>query len=269
MRAVAGQERRLPQYEPTGGARGGVVRDRVSGRADEAGEHLGRITGRRRRADDGGRGAVVPGQPQEAAEDERDVGAEDAAVPMRLVHDHEVQPLEDGGEPLVARQQGPVQHVRVREQDVRVAAGPVAVLARSVAVVRGGPQPLEDQAAQGQQLVRRQRLRGGEVEGRRPAAGRGRRAADRRVQHRLQVPQRLSRGRPRRDDDVRPVVGQVRGLDLVGVGALDAGAHEGIADAGVQPVGPRDRASGPGRQILDVRHPVGTGAEPGDDVEEL
>ena len=64
-------------------------------------------------------------------------------------------------------------------------------------------------------------------------------------------------------------MGVVRGLDLMRVGHLDSRGHERIADRRVQPRRPVDGVPGASGQVLDMRHPVGAFAEPGDDVEEL
>ena len=84
-----------------------------------------------------GRG-VVRGDAAEPAQDLGDVRAEDAAVAVALVDDHDPQAAEEAAPAGVVRQQPAVQHVRVGQQVVGVRLRPGALRDRGVAVVAGG-----------------------------------------------------------------------------------------------------------------------------------
>ena len=73
----------------------------------------------------------------EAAEDVPDVRSENAAVDVRLVDDDVGQVREHVAPPVVVRQHADVQHVGVREHEVRPLADLPAALGLGVAVVDG------------------------------------------------------------------------------------------------------------------------------------
>jgi hypothetical protein len=75
------------------------------------------------------------------------VGAEDAAVHVRLVDDDVAQVREDVSPTVVVREHAHVEHVGVREDDVRPLPDLPTALARCVAVVDGGLEPLEPESA--------------------------------------------------------------------------------------------------------------------------
>ena len=80
-------------------------------------------------------------------EDVGDVGAEDAPVDVRLVDDDVAEVLEDVPPAVVVREDAHVEHVRVREDDVRPLADLPAALGLGVAVVDRRPQPRHMNAA--------------------------------------------------------------------------------------------------------------------------
>ena len=81
------------------------------------------------------------------------MGAEHPAVAVALVHDDIAQRAQERRPPAVPGQQGPVQHVGVGQHVRRVLADPVAILRRSVAVVRRRAQPWNIQGVEGTELV--------------------------------------------------------------------------------------------------------------------
>jgi len=68
------------------------------------------------------------------------VGAEDAAVHVRFVDDDVAQVVQDVGPAVVVREDADMQHVRVRQDDVRPAPDLPALLGRRVPVVDRCPQ---------------------------------------------------------------------------------------------------------------------------------
>jgi hypothetical protein len=124
------------------------------------------------------------------------VRAEDAAVDVRLVDDDVAEVREHVSPAVVVREDADVEHVRVREDEVRPLADLPAALARRVAVVDRRLQALEPQLAERARLVLRERLRRVEVE-----RARLRLARDR-VEHGQVERERLPGRRARRDDDV-------------------------------------------------------------------
>ncbi|MCZ7564158.1 MAG: hypothetical protein M5U08_10525 [Burkholderiales bacterium] len=144
--------------------------------------------------------------------------AEDAAVGVQLVDDHVAQALEELRPLGVMRQDPGVQHVRIGDDDVAVGAHGAARIARRVAVERAGAHA---EAACGVQcedlgdLVLRERLGGEEVERLGPAA-------ERRIEHRQVVAERLARRGRRHHDGVAAGRDVVPGGALVRVEPLDA-----------------------------------------------
>src|SRR5207253_3110471 len=78
---------------------------------------------------------VDPRQPPQAPQDVGDVRAEDAAVDVRLVDDDEAEVVEEVAPEVVAREDADVEHVRVREHEIRPAADLASPLGRRVSVV--------------------------------------------------------------------------------------------------------------------------------------
>ena len=109
-------------------------------------------------------GVVDPREPPQPPQHVRDVRAEDASVHVRLVDDDVAQVREDVAPAVVVREDADVEHVRVREDDVRPLADLPASLARRVAVVDRGPEALEPELGERSGLILRERLRRVEVE---------------------------------------------------------------------------------------------------------
>ena len=109
-------------------------------------------------------GAVDPREPPQPAQDVRDVRAEDAAVDVRLVDDDEAEVVEEVAPQVVSRQDADVEHVRVREHEVRPAADLAPPLGRRVPVV--------DRRADAR--ARRARRASAPGPARAPSSGRGR-----------------------------------------------------------------------------------------------
>ena len=163
--------------------------------------------------------------------------AEDAAVDVRLVDDDVAEVREDVSPAVVVREDADVEHVRVREDDVRPLADLPAPLARRVAVVDRGPEPLQPELRERARLILRERLRRVEVE----------RACLRLARDRVEDGQvereRLPRRGAGRDDDVLAALRGLPGLGLVSVERRDAGRDERGRDARVEVV----------RQRLELR----------------
>ena len=163
-----------------------------------------RVRHRRRRQHDRRTRSVAGADPQQAAQQERHVRAEQPAVGVALVQHDIAQAAQIARPSAVLRQQRAVQHVGVAEQPPPVLAGPVALGERGVAVVGRGAHVREVERRERPQLVRGQRLGGREVQGRgAPVRGEGR-------QHRQLVGQRLPRRRAGRHHDVPSGVRQAR-----------------------------------------------------------
>jgi hypothetical protein len=94
------------------------------------------------------------------------VGAEHPAVDVRLVHDDVPQVREDVSPTVVVGEDAHVEHVRVREDDVRPGADLPPPFVLRVAVVNRGAEARELQRAERSRLVLRQRL--GRIEVERP-----------------------------------------------------------------------------------------------------
>ena len=143
--------------------------------------------------------------------------AEDAAVDVRLVDDDEAEVVEEVAPEVVSRQDADVEHVGVREHDVRPAADLPAPFGRRVAVVDRRAHAGDAELRERTRLILRERLRRVEVERARVAVG-GERVEDGEVER-----ERLPRRGAGRDDDVAVARGRVR-LRLVRVELGDAAA---------------------------------------------
>ena len=163
-------ERRVPEHEVLLATRRAVV---VDHRDLTAGECRGQLTG----VADGGAAqhvaelaAVVAHESFEPAQHERHVTAEDAAVRMHLVDDHIAQVAQETRPLGVLRQDAGVQHVGIRQDEVRLAAQFLARARRRVAIVDAGVQHGPElqsglrQTREALQLILRQRLGGEQVE---------------------------------------------------------------------------------------------------------
>ena len=158
-------DRRVPHRDRALGDGRAVALD--DGEVVEAGEALGELAGvadRGARHQEARGGAVGAGDAPEPSEHVGDVGAEHAAVDVRLVDDHDREVGEEVPPRGVVREDPEVQHVGVGEDDVAVAADRRALLARRVAVVDREPGVLDVEAVERARLVLGERLRRVEVE---------------------------------------------------------------------------------------------------------
>ena len=129
------EQRRVPERDRPLGARRRIVLDDGRLLARERARELAGVR-------DGGRGeqelrlgSVDPREPPQPPQDVRDVRAEDAAVDVRLVDHDESEVVEEVAPEVVPRQDADVEHVRVREHEVRPAADLAPPLGRGVSVV--------------------------------------------------------------------------------------------------------------------------------------
>jgi hypothetical protein len=109
-------------------------------------------------------GAVPLGEPAQPPQHQRDVPAEHAAGHVRLVDDHERQPVEQVAHRAVVGQQAVVQQVRVGQHPVGGPADRVALGWSGCPRRRGGAQLRQPPGAERPQLVVGERLGRGEVE---------------------------------------------------------------------------------------------------------
>ena len=159
--------------------------------------------------------------------------AEDAAIHVRFVDDDVAQVCEDVSPAVVVREDADVEHVRVREHDVRPLADLPASFRGRVAVVDRGPESLEPELRERSGLILRERLRRVEVE--RPDLRiTGDRVEDGKVER-----EGLPRGGAGRDDDVLAALCRFPRFGLVSEERRDAGRDEGRRDAWVEVVGKR------------------------------
>ena len=115
-----------------------VVADHGRLDAEQRVRELARVRDRRRGEQELRLGAVDARQPPQAAQHVRDVRAEHAAVDVRLVDDDVAEVVQHVRPEVVARQHADVEHVGVREHEVRPLADLPAPLLRRVAVVDRG-----------------------------------------------------------------------------------------------------------------------------------
>src|SRR5439155_16233914 len=109
-------------------------------------------------------GAIDARETPQPPENVADVGAEDAAIDVRLVDDDIAEVGEDVTPAVVVWQYAQVEHVRVGQDQVRPLADLPAALALGIAVVDRRADTLDVQLAEGADLILRQRLRRVEVE---------------------------------------------------------------------------------------------------------
>jgi hypothetical protein len=237
----------VPERDRPFRARRAVVADRVRVEAGEGARELRRVRDRRRGEKELRRGAVDAGQPPEAPDDVPDVRAEDAAVDVRLVDDDVAEVRQHVAPAVVVGEHANVEHVRVRQDDVRPLADLPALVGRRVAVVDGGPDARRAELREAARLVLRERLRRIEVE--RAEL----RLARERVEHRQVERERLAGRSAGRDDDVLAAPRCLPRGGLVRVEARDAGVRERFADARVDLVGNCHGARLAGRLLADVR----------------
>ena len=214
--------------------------------SEPPGGHCG-IGHRGRREDERRVRAVQRADPAEAAQHVGDVGAEDPAVVVGLI-DHDVlQRAQESGPSGVPGQQRPVQHVGVGQDVLAVVAGPVALLARTVAVV--GREPYVDvEGEQARQLVVSQCLRGGQVEHSGPTFPACTAAFPDARECRQLIGEGLAGRRPGRQDDVVAGMRGVGGGGLVPPGTLDPASCVRRAEVVRHPCRPVREAGRAGRE---------------------
>jgi hypothetical protein len=199
----------------------------------DPGEPLGQLlrVGDRRAGEDEARlGPVRAGQAAKAAQHVAHVRAEHTAVHVRLVH-HDPGEVREHVAPLaVVRQDPDVEHVRVREDQVRARADRPALGGGRVAVVDRVAQERRLEAGELARLVLGERLGRVEVE------GAGAAVAGERVEHRQVECERLAAGGAGRHDRVALERGGER-LGLVGVELVDAVALERLEKLRVEVAG--------------------------------
>ena len=175
--------------------------------------------------------------------------AEDAAVHVRLVDDHVAEVVQHVAPAVVVRQHAEVEHVRVREDDVRPLADLPAALALGVAVVDRGFDALETEGGERTRLVLRERLRRIEVE--RPRL----RLLREGVEHREVEGEALAAGRAGRDDGVLAAADGFPRLRLVAPEARDSLRDERGCDPRIEVVRERlaaTRASRLGHEVGEL-----------------
>ncbi len=161
-RACAGrlvEERPLPACEDALGARRPVGRDLVDRLSAEGGGEVAGVADRRAGEAERRSRPVVLAHPPESPEDVSRVASEDPPQRVQLVDHHIPEAHEEGRPALVRREDPDVEHLGVREHDVRIAPGPGAVVGGGVAVVGDGLQPRHQPGAHGAELVLGERLR--------------------------------------------------------------------------------------------------------------
>ncbi len=228
-------DRRVPHRHGPLRARRAVALDH--GHVRQSGQSLGQLArvGDRRAGEQEARlGPVGGGDPAQPPQHVRDVGAEDAAVDVRLVDHDDGEVGEHVGPGPVVGQDPEMQHVGVGEDHVRAPADLGALLARRVAVVDRGPRALHAERLERARLVLRERL--GRVEVERAGA----RVAAERVERRQLEAERLAARRAGRDDR-RAGPGRVQRLRLVRPEPVDAALAQRLGDLGMQLLGQRDR----------------------------
>ena len=221
---------RVPERDRPLGRRRGVAVDHRRRLAEQRLRKLRRVRDRRRREHELRLRPVRAGEPPEAAEDVRDVRAEDAAVDVRLVDDDVAEVREHVAPAVVVRQDADVEHVRVGQDHVRPLADLPAALALGVAVVDRRLDALDAEGRERPRLILRERLRRVEVE--RPAL----RLACEQVEHGQVEGEALAARRARRHDRVAARAQRLPGLGLVPVERRDPLADERRGDPRVEVV---------------------------------
>src|SRR5581483_2725345 len=244
------EQRWVPERDRPLGTRRGVVLHDCRLLAGQCARELVRVRDRRGGEEELRLGAVDPREPAEASQDVRDVRAEDAAVDVGLVDDDEAEVVEEVAPELVARQDADVEHVGVREDEVRPAADLAALLGRRVPVVDRGADAGNAELGERAGLILRERLRRIEIERARVAVG------DEPVEDGEVEGKSLPRRGAGRDDDVPARAGGRVRLRLVRIELRDAAPRERLCESGPEPGGERRRPSRARRLGLQVRELV-------------
>ena len=228
------EDGRVPEGDGALGPRRRVLVDHGHVEPGERGRLLAGVRDRRRGEEELRLRAVDRGRAAQAAQDVAHVRAEDAAVDVRLVHDDVAEVREDVAPAVVMRQDADVEHVRVREDDVRPLADLPAGLRRGVAVVDRRPHLGHAERGERAGLVLGERLRRVQVE---RAILRLRRE---RVQHRQVERERLAARRPGRDHHVLAALRGRERFRLVRVERREPAPLERLHDLRVEFVRQRD-----------------------------
>ena len=154
----------IPERDRPLRARRCVVADHGDVEAEQRVRELARVRDRRGGEQELRLGAVDPRDPPQPAEDVADVGTEDAAVDVRLVDHHVGEVREHVAPAVVVGQDADVEHVGVRQDEVRPLADLPAALGLGIAVVDRRPDARHLQRGQGAELILGERLRRVEVE---------------------------------------------------------------------------------------------------------
>ena len=160
----ARRHRGFPQRKAAGRPRRRILGHRLCGPTGQLRKSHVRVSHRRRGSDDDRGRAIVGGDAQQAAQDERDMGPEHSAVPVGLIDNDEAEVLEHPSEALVLGQNAAVEHVRVGEDDVRMPSRPVLRDLRGVPVIAGRTHALDDEPFEFGQLIGGQGLRRRDVD---------------------------------------------------------------------------------------------------------
>ena len=227
------EKRRVPERDRPFRARRRVVLHDRRVLARKRMRELTRIRDRRGGEQELRLGSVDPREPTQPAQDVRDVRAEDTAIDVRLVDDDELEVVQEVAPEVVPRQDSDVEHVRVRQHEIRPAPDLTAAFGRRVSVVDRGADGRQPELAERTRLILRERFRRIEVEGTRvPVVGE--RVEDGQVEC-----ERLARGGARRDDDVAPALRRGVRLGLVPVELVDTASGEGLPQGRLNGVGER------------------------------
>ncbi len=230
-------DRRVVADEHLVAGRRPALGDLLDRLADEAARQLARVRDRRRRHDELRRRAIVPADPAQPSQHVGQMRAEDAAIGVQLV-DHDVAQVLEERRPLrVVRKDPGVEHVGVRQDEVRARAHRAPRVLRRVAVVGEHPHlgQLPGERLQLGQLILGERLRRKEVEDARV------RLMHERLERRQVVAERLARRGRRDDDDVLPLRDQIPRARLVRIELVDTPRAERVADAWVERGGERSQ----------------------------
>ena len=225
------EQRRVPERDRPLGPRRGVVLDDGEVDSDECPAELRRVRDRRRGEQELRVGSVYTRHSAEPAQHVADVRAEDAAVDVRLVDDHVGEVREHVAPAVVVGEDADVEHVRVREHEVRPLADLPPPLHLRVAVVDRRLHARHLQLLERAQLVLGERLRRVEVD-RTLLRLRGEG-----VEHGQVERERLPARGARDDRDVLSARGRRPGVRLVLVELLDAARLERSPHLRVQLVG--------------------------------
>ena len=125
----------VPEHDGSFGARRGVVADDGRLHAEQSFRELAGVRDRRGSEQELRLGPVHRGGAAQPAQDVADVRAEHAAVDVCLVDDDVPKVLQDVAPAVVVREHADVEHVGVREDQVRPLADLPAPVALGVAVV--------------------------------------------------------------------------------------------------------------------------------------